>query len=525
MNRSEMLQEIVAQPRWDIIVIGGGATGLGTAVEAASRGHRTLLLEQHDFAKGTSSRSTKLVHGGVRYLQQGNVKLVREALRERGLMHRNAPHLVRNLSFVVPAYRWWESPFYGLGLKIYDAMAGDLGLGPSRLLSVEETLARIPTLETEGLDGGIIYHDAQFDDARMALTLLHTLQDEEGYALNYMKVTDLLKKDGRVRGVRARDEETGRSFSFDARVVINATGIFTDTIRTMDNSAAPPLMQPSRGVHLVLDHAFQPGDSAILVPRTADGRVIFAIPWKDRILVGTTDIPVEAPSLEPHPSSEEIDYLLEYARRYLTGDPTRSDILSTFAGIRPLVSTNPEDNTAAISRDHTLISDPSGLVTITGGKWTTYRLMGEDAIEQAEETGGLSSRPSVTEELKLHGWTKNEDTDSPFADYGTDAAILESLAEHHGHKPYDPALPCSPAHVVFGVRHEMARSIEDILARRTRCLILDARKSMDIAPPVARLMAQELNKEPAWVDRQVSAYTALARQYLPGPATDTERDM
>lgn len=515
MNRTEALREVKEHGQWDIIVIGGGATGLGTAVEAASRGHRTLLLEQHDFAKGTSSRSTKLVHGGVRYLQRGNVKLVREALRERGLMHRNAPHLVKNRSFVVPAYRWWESPFYGLGLKIYDVMAGELGLGPSRLLSREETLHQIPTLETDGLDAGIIYHDAQFDDARMAITLLHTLADEGGTAMNYMKVTGLAKAGDTVCGVYACDAETGREYEIEGRAVINATGIFTDTVRRMDDRKAPGIMQPSRGVHLMLDPGFQPGDSAILVPRTDDGRVIFAIPWKNRLLVGTTDIPVDEPSLEPYPSSEEIDYLLEYARKYLTGNPGRSDIRSTFAGIRPLVAADTEDHTADISRDHTLIAAPSGLVTITGGKWTTYRLMGEDTVDMAEKVCSLPARESVTETLKLHGWTTNTDEQAPFADYGTDAAILQELAEQYGSEPFDPELPCTPAHVIYGVRHEMARTLEDVLARRTRCLILDTRRSISIAEEVATLMARELDCGQDWIDGQLDAFRSLAAAYLP----------
>ena len=514
MDRSQLLQELSDELHWDVIVIGGGATGLGTAVEAASRGYKTLLLEQHDFAKGTSSRSTKLVHGGVRYLRQGNIKLVKEALHERGLMHQNAPHLVKNLSFVVPAYRWWEGPFYGLGLKIYDAMAGDLGLGPSQLLSKKETLQHIPTLETEGLDGGIMYHDAQFDDARMAITLLQTLFDEGGTALNYMKVTDLLKSDTTISGVLAKDQESGNSFKIEANVVINATGIFTDDIRQMDDPETSAIMQPSRGVHIVLNQKFQPGDSAILVPRTDDGRVIFAIPWKGRILIGTTDIPIKEPALEPEPTSEEIDYLLKYAGKYLTGDPTRGDVLSAWAGIRPLVSTNPEDDTADISRDHTLITDSSGLVTITGGKWTTYRLMGEDTVDMAAKTGGLDSRASTTKNLKLHGWTDATDPDEPYGNYGTDAPLLKQLEQEFGGEPYHPALPCTPAHVVFAVRHEMARTLEDVLARRTRCLLLDARASREIAEPVAKLIASELGRDQQWIDGQLNTFRQLVQSYL-----------
>ena len=517
LQRDELVEQLKKNSEiWDIIIIGGGATGLGTAVEAASRGYKTLLLEQHDFAKGTSSRSTKLVHGGVRYLRQGDVKLVQEALRERGLMHQNAPHLVKNRSFVVPAYRWWEGPFYGLGLKIYDAMAGDLGLGPSTLLSEEETIKEIPTLETEGLDGGIKYYDAQFDDARMAITLLRTVLDKGGTPLNYMKVTDLLKSDDRITGVQARDEETGQEYKLKAKTVINATGIFTDSIRQMDNPDTPTLIQPSRGVHIVLDSSFQPGDSAILVPHTDDGRVIFAIPWKGRVLIGTTDIPMERPELEPHPTDKEIDYLLRYARKYLTGDPTRADILSAYAGIRPLVAHNPNGDTAKISRDHSLITDPSGLVTIAGGKWTTYRKMAEDTIDEAARKGGLEERPSITADLHLHGWTDTESAKGQYGDYGSDASALQQIGTklEDGNSPMHPNLSCTPAEVVWAVHNEMARTVEDVLARRTRSLLLDAKASIEIAQLVAKLMAQELDQQPEWVDQQVKAYTKLAKGYL-----------
>jgi len=514
MKRDQNLQEIEQQPRWDVIIIGGGATGLGTAVEAASRGYKTLLLEQHDFAKGTSGRSTKLVHGGVRYLRQGDMKLVREALRERGLMHQNAPHLVKNRSFVLPAYSWWEGPFYGLGLKIYDAMAGDLGLGSSTLLSVEETLKHIPTLETDGLDGGIKYHDAQFNDARMAITLLHTLGDEGGTALNYMKVTDLLKSENYITGVMARDQITDQKYTIKAKAVINATGIFTDQIRQMDDPSTPPVMQPSRGVHIVLDQSFQPGNSGILVPRTDDGRVIFAIPWKNRVLVGTTDIPIDQPTLEPRPTDKEIDYLLEYASKYLIGNPTRADVRSAFAGIRPLVATNPEGDTADISRDHTLIQDPSNLITITGGKWTTYRLMGEDAVDMAADAVNLDKRKSVTDELKLHGWTSDGSSNEPYAEYGTDAPILQEIENEVGDEPFHPELPILPAQVVYAVRHEMAFTLEDVLARRTRCLLLDANATLNIAKPVAQLMATELGENREWLDGQMDAFNKLAEGYL-----------
>ncbi len=517
MNRDELVKQLTDDPEvWDFIIIGGGATGLGTAVEAASRGYRTLLLEQHDFAKGTSSRSTKLVHGGVRYLRQGNVALVLEALRERGLLRQNAPHLVKNQSFIVPNYDWWEGPFYGIGLKIYDKLAGDLGLGPSKHLSKEETLEFIPTLEPEDLNGGIIYHDAQFDDSRLAINLLQTLFDEGGVGINYLKVTDLTKANGLVSGVKVEDQEGDHEFEIQGRVVINATGIFTDSIRKMDNENAESLILPSQGVHIVLDKSFQPGESAIMVPKTDDGRVLFAVPWHDRIIVGTTDTPVEAPSLEPRAQDKEVEFLLTHAARYLTKDPKPDDVLSVFAGLRPLVSRGGNKDSSSISRDHTLIIDPSGLVTITGGKWTTYRKMAEDTVNEAAVVAGLDERESRTENLRLHGWLKNSEAAEPFEMYGSDALSLKKIAgEKDGwDQQLHPNLPYTPAEVVWAARSEMARTVEDVLARRTRALLLDARASIEMAEPVAELLAEELNHNTNWKREQIEAYTELAHGYL-----------
>jgi glycerol-3-phosphate dehydrogenase len=518
VNRGESLSRLSEPEPWDVLVIGGGATGLGAAVEAASRGYRTLLLEASDFAKGTSSRSTKLVHGGVRYLQQGNLALVLEALRERGRLVRNAPHLVRDLSFVVPAYDWWEGPFYGAGLKIYDLLAGSLGLGPSHRLSREQTLERIPTLEPQGLRGGIVYQDAQFDDARLAITLARTFTGLGGTALNYMPVTGLIKEEGRVRGALARDAESGAEHEVRARAVINAAGVFADAVRCLDDAESAPLLALSQGVHLVLDRSFQPGDSAILVPHTDDGRVLFAVPWHDRVVVGTTDTPVAAPALEPRPLPQEIEFLLTHAARYLTRDPAPADVLSCFAGLRPLVrghGARGAPGTASLSRDHTLLIAPSGLVTITGGKWTTYRRMGEDAVDHAARTAGLAERPSVTADLRLHGWTSRAGMPAAGTSWGADAAALDWLAgESPGWgEPLHPRLPYRACEAVWAARHEMARTVEDVLARRTRALLLDARASAEAAPAVARLLAAELGRDAAWEAAQVAEYRELARGY------------
>ncbi|GFE56552.1 glycerol-3-phosphate dehydrogenase/oxidase [Geobacter sp. AOG1] len=516
-DRDRFLKRLAGRTPWDIIVIGGGATGLGTAVDAAGRGYRTLLLEQHDFAKGTSSRSTKLIHGGVRYLQQGNVSLVLEALRERGLLIRTAPHLVHNLSFVVPLYDWWEGPFYGIGLKLYDMLAGKLGLGPSQLLSREETLARIPTIEPQGLRGGVIYHDGQFDDARLAVALARTLEDLGGTPLNYVRVTGLVKEQGLVTGVIARDEEHGEQFELSARVVVNATGVFTDGMRRLDDPNCAPLIVPSQGVHLVLDRSFLPGDSAIMVPHTDDGRVLFAVPWHDRVIVGTTDTPVDATPLEPRPLPEEIGFLLAHAARYLTRHPTPRDVLSVFAGLRPLVQSGKGGSTASLARDHTLLVSSSGLVTITGGKWTTYRHMGEETVTAAAAVAGLVERPSVTQELRIHGWQETAREEVTMGEYGSDAAEVEGLAAENpawGARLH-PRYPWRGVDVIWGVRREYARTVEDILARRTRALFLDARASMEMAPTVARLVAYELGRDTAWEEAQVAAYRQLAAGYLP----------
>jgi glycerol-3-phosphate dehydrogenase len=501
---------------WDIVIIGGGATGLGTALEASSRGYKTLLLEQHDFAKGTSSRSTKLVHGGVRYLQQGNVSLVLEALHERGLLRQNAPHLVFNQSFVVPVYDWWGGPFYGIGLKLYDILAGKLGLGPSKLLSKEETLKHIPNVESNGLVGGVIYYDGQFDDSRLAINLAQSVLDHGGTTINYMEVKSLIKNNGFVSGVVAVDKETNKQYTINARAVINATGVFTDDILRMDDPDAKKLIAVSQGVHIILDKEFLPGDSAIMVPQTDDGRVLFAVPWHNKVVVGTTDTEVPEASLEPRALEEEINFILTHAKRYMKKDPTRADVKSVFAGLRPLVRPTDNKNTAAISRDHYLTISESGLVTITGGKWTTYRRMGEDTIDKALFIAGLEDKPSITKSLRIHGWLKNVDKNDPLYFYGSEKIAITKLIEEQpalGEKLCDE-LPNIKAEIVWHVRNEMARTVEDVLARRIRALLLDAKASIKMAPVVAKILAEELGKTPEWENQQVDEYTRLANEYL-----------
>jgi glycerol-3-phosphate dehydrogenase len=487
---------------FDVVVVGGGATGLGVAVDAQTRGYHTLLLEQHDFAKATSSRSTKLVHGGVRYLQQGNVALVLEALRERGLLCRNAAHLVQDLAFVVPRYRWWEGPFYGVGLKLYDRLAGKLNISRSRLLDRKSTIERIPNVETDNLLGGVMYHDAQFDDARMAVALAQTASDQGAVLVNYMRVAALLKEGGEIAGVRAVDAESGQTHEVRARVVVNATGIFADEVRRLDDAASETMVTPSQGVHLVLDRAFQPSDTAIMVPHTDDGRVLFVIPWHQRVLVGTTDTAMPHADVEPRALPEEVDFILRNAARYLDREPTRADVLSVFAGQRPLVQpiagTPGRGRTKSISREHSVVVSDSGLVTIVGGKWTTYRKMAQDTVDDAVAVGDLPPRACVTEKLRLHGWMSRDDPRTPHAGhmrmYGADAELVEAFLDDDAarREPIHPHLPYVMGQVSWAARHEMARTVEDVLARRSRLLFLDARLAASVAGRVAAILDEEL---------------------------------
>jgi glycerol-3-phosphate dehydrogenase len=525
MNRQAMLKALDAQDgaTWDCCIIGGGATGLGVAVDAASRGYSTILLEQYDFAKGTSSRSTKLVHGGVRYLQQGNIKLVKEALHERGILHRNAPHLVKDQSFIVPNYKWWEGPFYGLGLKVYDWMSGSLGLGPSLMLSREETLTMAPTLDGEGLRGGVLYHDGQFDDARLAINLAMTAAEQGGVLLNYCKVDQLLKENNRVIGARATDGISGQQYTIKARAVINATGVFTDNVLQMDSPGSEHIIAPSQGVHIVLDKHFLPGEAAIMVPHTDDGRVLFAVPWHNKIIVGTTDTPVQEISSEPRATPEEVDFILQQVSRYLATPPSRADIRSVFAGLRPLVKGNTK-TTAELSRDHLITVSNSGLITVTGGKWTTYRRMAEDTVNTAVNRCGLEDRPCQTSWLPIHGaapaggeTSSPTDFHAPLYYYGTDMASIRSLVAT------DPSLgqllhrrlPYIQAEIIWAAREELCMTIEDAMSRRTRALLLDAAAAIECAPIVARLLARELGRDIEWEAQQLKEFRELASHYLP----------
>lgn len=520
MNRTDMLARIAGHPQpWDMVVIGGGATGMGIAVDAASRGFDVLLLEREDFGKATSSRSTKLVHGGVRYLEQGNISLVMEALKERGILRQNAPHLVHDLAFVVPNYSWWETPFYGIGMKVYDMLAGKYNFGKSRILSQEETLERLPNLQRDGLRGGVIYYDGQFDDSRLLIHLAQTAADHGATLLNYAPVVELSRDtSGYIAGVIFTDAESGERRAIQSKVVINAAGIFADAVRRMADPGAKGMISPSQGIHLVFDGSFLRGDTAIMVPHTSDGRVLFAIPWHKHTVVGTTDTPIDGPSYDPLPFEEEIKFVLDTAGEYLTRPPTRADVLSVYVGIRPLVKAaeGGTGSTSALSRDHTIHVDQSGLLTIVGGKWTTYRHMAEDCVDHAITLGTFPDRECVTKSLKIHGYRDGLDENEFLSVYGSDADQIRAIAARNAKlsEQLHPALEYTGAEIVWGVRSEMARTLDDMLSRRTRALFLNAKAALEMAPAVAKLMAEELGQGEGWIRAQIDSFSNLAKQYL-----------
>ncbi len=515
-NRSRFIGELEQTPSWDIIVIGGGATGLGTALDAASRGYKTLLLEQADFAKGTSSRSTKLVHGGVRYLAQGNVALVYDALQERGTLLANAAHLVKPQEFIIPCYHWISILKYYAGLKLYDGLAGRLSFGKSEYLSAAAVQAVIPSINNKNLKGGIRYYDGQFDDARLALNIAQTCAEHGGTLLNYVKVSGLIKSKGQVTGVKAIDIETGKTYALQAKVVVNATGVFVDDILQLDTPTGKAIVKPSQGTHIVLDKTFLAGQAAMMIPKTSDGRVLFAVPWHGYVVVGTTDTPLDAHSLEPIALENEIAFILDTAKQYLTQPPQRKDVRSIFAGQRPLAAPGKATgSTKEISRSHKIMVAPSGLLTIIGGKWTTYRKMAEDTVDRAIRIGNLPSAACSTRSIKIHGSTGSLPA-SPLEVYGSDAAGIRQLITEQPHlgEKLGSGLPYLAAEVVWAVRNEMARTLEDVLARRLRLLFLNAQAAIDIATQVAGLMAAELAQDEAWQAAQLESFTKLANQYL-----------
>jgi glycerol-3-phosphate dehydrogenase len=522
MTRQELLSQL-SQPRtWDVAVIGGGATGLGVALDAAARGFSVVLLESHDFAKGTSSRATKLVHGGVRYLAQGNIALVREALHERSTLLRNAPHLAQPLAFVMPSYKFWETPFYGAGLKAYDALAGKAGLGATEFLSRGETLACLPTLRPEGLKGGVKYWDGQFDDARLALALARTAASRGALVVNYCPVDTLVHTAGKVTGLHCHDSETGQAFELQARCVINATGVWVDALRQQDGAAigrpVQAMVAPSQGVHIVVDREFLPGSHALMVPKTADGRVLFGVPWLGKLILGTTDTPRGDLAREPRPFQEELDFILGESARYLARAPQLAAIRSMWVGLRPLVKPPDEDgqDTKKLSREHTVLASASGLVTVTGGKWTTYRAMAEDVLQTCFDKGLLPTvAAGVTASLQLVGADGPAVGRRPISEpqglhsYGSEQGEVRELAG--ATNLLGGGL--TEAMVRFAARREYARTVEDVLARRWRLLFLDASLAASLAPQVGAILQQETG-----ADARVADFQALAGLYLSLPA-------
>ena len=516
-NRTAKLRAL--EDRFDVVVIGGGATGLGIAVDAATRGYRTALVEAGDFAQATSSRATKLAHGGVRYLATGQMHLVREALRERATLLQAAPHLARPLEFVLPVYRRWQLPYYGVGLKLYDKMAGRATLGATRMLGAQAAAELVPGLARAGLRGGVAYWDAQFNDARLALALARTAIDAGAVVLNYARCESLVHEGGRVAGAVVRDAETGARATVRARVVVNAAGIFSDAVRRMEDAGAAPALALSRGTHIVVRAEVLGGRTAVIVPKTPDGRVIFAIPWEGRVVIGTTDVAASSAAMEPGHTEEEIAYLLETVRPYLERRVEREDIAAVYSGLRPLVS-GKGAATSRLSREHAIRVSGSGMISITGGKWTTYRKMAEDALEFAIEQKMLRGAPCMTEGLRLHGAPEtategNAADGAALSEYGSDGADVRALMAEDASlaERMDPELPYTMAQTIYAVRAEWARTVEDVLSRRTRALLVDARAAVRAAPGVARAMARELGRDEAWAEAQARAFADLARRY------------
>ena len=518
MIRDEMIKKVSnTTEEYDFIIIGGGATGIGIALEASARGYSVVLLEKSDFTKGTSSKATKLMHGGVRYLAQGDIGLVREAVVERGLMLRNAPHIVKSQSFVIPTHGLYDEILYTVGLTFYDLLAGKLSLGRSKRISKAKTLKRISLINPDKISAGVVYFDGQFDDSRMAINTLQSASEMGATVINYCNVNNLIKDDaGKLTGVSFTDEESGKIHEIKGKQIVNATGVFADDVLRMDSPGAKKTIAPSQGVHLILDKSFLPGDDAITIPKTDDGRVLFLVPWHNRVIVGTTDTPIAEESLEPVALEEEVNFILNTAGRYLTKAPKRSDVLSVYAGLRPLAATQGDGSkTKEISRSHKIYTSDSGMLTMVGGKWTTFRKMGEDLVNKSEKLHGWAHIPTQTRHLKIHGYKENVDFTAPYYFYGSDEEKMLKLAKDKDLEAFvSPSSNVIEAQVVWAVQNEMARTVEDFLARRTRCQLLDARESLEMAPKVAEIMAKELGKDIHWQKSQIADYQKVTSNYI-----------
>lgn len=502
MNRIQQISKLNSSEEWDMLIIGGGATGAGAALDAASRGYKTLLIEQYDFAKGTSSKSTKLVHGGVRYLQQGNIKLVLEALRERGRLLKNAPNLTSIQAFIIPVYSWWEKFYYTIGLKLYDILAGSLSLGKTRMLSKKETIAQLPSIQSQKLAGGVLYFDGQFDDSNLCIEILGTAVQNGATVLNYAKAVGFIKEGEKIKGVKVMDTITQQLYNVNAKVVINATGAYTNEVMELDDKTNHDLVTPSQGIHFVVDAHLFKGNAAMMIPKTDDGRVLFAVPWHQKVIIGTTDTPIHKSVIEPLPLDEEIQFIMDHINRYGTEKITKDDVNAVYVGLRPLIKATAK-NTARISREHALHISGSGLITITGGKWTTYRRMALHVVDNAAFSGKLPKRKCITENLAIDLSSQKQKAIQEIITANPNYASLI-----HNNYAY------TQAEVVYAVTHQMAAQVEDVLARRIRLLFLDARVAMQVAPNVASIMAATLGKDETWVKEQVESFNSLAHQYL-----------
>lgn len=473
-------------------IIGGGATGLGIALEAAASGLRTALIEGRDFASGSSSRSTKLVHGGVRYLEQGKMSLVSEALKERDRLMTNAAGHVDDFGFLIPVKRQWARFYYGIGLRLYDLLAGSHRWGRTEWVGKREITNRLPHLAELGFIGAWRYRDGRFNDAELALGLAKTAAQHGAILANHCRAEGFIKEKDLVAGVHIQDVLTGEKFQLSAKVVVNACGPYSDAICRMDDPEHEDELRPSQGIHLVFDAEILKGGDALLIPKTDDGRVLFAVPWLGKVLVGTTDTPVDRIDMEPLAMEEEVAFVLDHANRFLGLQLKREDIRSVFAGLRPLIQGRRE-NTAKLSRSHEVGASPSGLVNVRGGKWTTYRKMAEDTVRFFKKECGLEFEPADTAVL----------------------ALDMTNTQPRGMHPKDESELASA--VTLAVEEEMCMTTEDFLARRYRTLFLDAKNARSSAVLVSELLSQNHGLNAEWAQRQSLDFQNLAQHYLPTP--------
>ncbi|XP_075140584.1 glycerol-3-phosphate dehydrogenase, mitochondrial isoform X2 [Leptodactylus fuscus] len=544
-SREAQLLTLENTKEFDVLVIGGGATGCGCALDAVTRGLKTALVERDDFSSGTSSRSTKLIHGGVRYLQKAimrldveQYKLVKEALHERANLLEIAPHLSAPLPIMLPVYKWWQMPYYWVGIKAYDLVAGSQCLKTSYVLSKSKALELFPMLQKDRLVGAIVYYDGQHNDARMNLAIALTAARYGAATANYTEVVGLLKKTDlesgteRVCGARCRDVLTGQEFNVRAKCVINATGPFTDSLRKMDNQQTSKICQPSAGVHIVMPGYYSPDNMGLLDPATSDGRVIFFLPWEKMTIAGTTDTPTEV-THHPIPTEEDINFILTEVRNYLSSDVEvrRGDVLAAWSGIRPLVTNPNSTDTQSISRNHVVDVSETGLVTIAGGKWTTYRSMAEDTLDAAIKAHNLKSGPCRTVGLFLEGGKDWSPTlyIRLVQDYGLESEVAQHLAATYGDKAFEVAklakvtgkrwpivgkrlvseFPYIEAEVKYALR-EYACTAVDVISRRTRLAFLNVQAAEEALPRIVDIMGKELN----WKDQRKKEELEAAKQFL-----------